>query len=459
MKKTQREHHQKVKELTQKNVEEKTTTFADEWKKLKEDTIDDIIGIISAHNKNEGKEDDKLKPNGGENGELRTSESDTHEKNDNLGNTGPKIANEKIKHLEKGKGFRKEVKDLRTYDEIVAENDYLGKRVVELLALVAEMEYEKKKTKELDEEWICSLIAERDEQCEIKRRYMEQLEACKKKIKELEDEQDPAIIESGSATVLDNDRTTGSNSTMMIENNVIERRDNNSQAAIPNQDRTNDGNGTKQEDLQGDVFKDRADSGIEIDLDAVTQEIKGQVEILVHEKLSNLGIKTIKETYLTKPVNNTEEKISRGILHTNINLENSRDLNIIIHGINENKKADNVFIKELFGIMEMDTLPTIAHRLGRKKEHQARPIKIAMESRSHKAEFMSKLSNLKYAGPVYNKARVTDDHSWEERQEIRRWVKMAKEKNEKDGGMTNYLWKVRGTPSKTNKNCNGVKEP
>ena len=96
--------------------------------------------------------------------------------------------------------------------------------------------------------------------------------------------------------------------------------------------------------------------------------------------------------------------------------------------------------------MEMDTLPSIAHRLGRKKEHQARPIKIVMESRSHKAEFMSKLSNLKYAGPVYNKARVTDDHSWEERQEIRRWVKMAKEKNEKDGEMTNYLWKVRGTP-------------
>ena len=169
---------------------------------------------------------------------------------------------------------------------------------------------------------------------------------------------------------------------------------------------------------------------------------------MVHEKLSNLGIKTMKETYLTLPVNNTEEKISQGILRTDANLENSRDLNIMIHGINENKKADNVFIKELFGIMEMDTLPTIAHRLGRKKEHQARPIKIVMESKSHKAEFMSRLCNLKYAGPVYNKASVTDDYSWEERQEIRRWVKMAKDKNEMEGKekMTNYLWKVRGTP-------------
>ena len=121
---------------------------------------------------------------------------------------------------------------------------------------------------------------------------------------------------------------------------------------------------------------------------------------------------------------------------------------MIIHGINENNKADDVLIEDLFDIMEIDTGPTLAHRLGVKKENRARPLKIVMDSKGHKAEFMSKLWKLKNAGPVYNKASVTDDYTWEERQEIRRWVKMAKDKNERvdEEKKTNYVWKVRGTP-------------
>ena len=95
-----------------------------------------------------------------------------------------------------------------------------------------------------------------------------------------------------------------------------------------------------------------------------------------------------------------------------------------------------------------NTGPTIAHRLGEKRKDQPRPMKIVMESKNHKAEFMSKLWKLKHADNAYKKIRVTDDHTWEERQEIRRWVKIAKEKNERDNeeGITNHAWKVRGTP-------------
>ena len=82
------------------------------------------------------------------------------------------------------------------------------------------------------------------------------------------------------------------------------------------------------------------------------------------------------------------------------------------------------------------------------KEDRARPIKIVMESKSHKAEFMSNLWKLKYANSVNKKIRVTDDYTWEEREEIRRWVTMAEERNKRDneGITTNYKWKVRGTP-------------
>ena len=70
----------------------------------------------------------------------------------------------------------------RTYDEIVTENEYLGRRVVELLALVDKMEKEKRKMEELsdlDEGWISDLITERDEQCESNKRCMKQLEESK----------------------------------------------------------------------------------------------------------------------------------------------------------------------------------------------------------------------------------------------------------------------------------------
>ena len=121
------------------------------------------------------------------------------------------------------------------------------------------------------------------------------------------------------------------------------------------------------------------DSGIDIDLDVVTREIKDQVEILLDEKLSDLGIQTSKVKYHSMSENQTEEKISGGILRGNMTLGNTRELNIIVHGINENTEADETYIKKLFDIMEMDTGPTIAHRLGVKKEDRARPIRIVMK--------------------------------------------------------------------------------
>ena len=98
--------------------------------------------------------------------------------------------------------------------------------------------------------------------------------------------------------------------------------------------------------------------------------------------------------------------------------------------------------------MEVNSGPLTAHRLGEKKVDQARPIKVVMETMNQKTEFMSKLWKLRYAGPAHKKARITDDYTWEEREEIKRWVKMAKEKSDKDNedGMIENVWKVRGTP-------------
>ena len=125
----------------------------------------------------------------------------------------------------------------------------------------------------------------------------------------------------------------------------------------------------------------------------------------------------------------------------------------MIYGIDEGNEVDydNIYLKNLFTIIEMNhTSPTIAHRLGMRKPDGPRPMKITMESKNEKDKFMSQLGKLKYAGAEYKKISVTDDYTLEEREEIRRWVTLAKRKNEtKDAenkGIKSYAWKVRGTP-------------
>ena len=77
----------------------------------------------------------------------------------------------------------------RSYGKISAENEYLGKRVLELLSSNAELEKEKvqlqRKISDLNDV-ISSLTAERDEQCQIKFQYMHELQECKQENKELE---------------------------------------------------------------------------------------------------------------------------------------------------------------------------------------------------------------------------------------------------------------------------------
>ena len=79
---------------------------------------------------------------------------------------------------------------------------------------------------------------------------------------------------------------------------------------------------------------------------------------------------------------------------------------IIIHGINESETPDDLFIKELFCITVVKTGPVMIHRLGQKKEDRS--------------------------WPAHKKARITDDYTLEDREAVKRWVKISKEKTEKD---------------------------
>ena len=123
----------------------------------------------------------------------------------------------------------------------------------------------------------------------------------------------------------------------------------------------------------------------------------------------------------------------------------ARACNIIIHGIKENQETgrDSNVMKELFKAVGVPHSPHSTIRLGAKKHDEPRPIKLIMRSKNEKEEFMSNLGKLKYAKDELKKISVTADYTREEREEIRRWVKKAKERNTEE---SSNAWKVRGSP-------------
>ena len=89
------------------------------------------------------------------------------------------------------------------------------------------------------------------------------------------------------------------------------------------------------------------DSGIDLDLDSVTREINKRMEVMLDEKLNNLGIKINKEIThdVTEPSNTIEQKIPAREEHLD-----TRDLNIMIHVIDEGNEVDydSIYLKKLF---------------------------------------------------------------------------------------------------------------
>ena len=96
-------------------------------------------------------------------------------------------------------------------------------------------------------------------------------------------------------------------------------------------------------------------------------------------------------------------------------------------------------------IQQTDAKPVTIIRLGKRDENKTRPIKIKFNLLSDKQLVMSSLSKLKEAPDMSRKISVTEDYTIEERAEIMKKVKEAKNKTETEGE-GKYTFKVRGTP-------------
>ena len=125
-----------------------------------------------------------------------------------------------------------------------------------------------------------------------------------------------------------------------------------------------------------------------------------------------------------------------------------RSTNIIIHGVSEDdekgKEKDEGFIKSFLEIIGSDATPESTARLGKFDGGKNRPLKLKFRTENEKHEIMSRLTNLKHAEDKFRRISITDDYTFEERQEIKKWADRAKEQNRIEKG--NVVWRVRGSP-------------
>ena len=149
----------------------------------------------------------------------------------------------------------------------------------------------------------------------------------------------------------------------------------------------------------------------------------------------------IVQSFFVERTGSTDQPIPDTVGHNS----KERDQNIIIHGINEGEDTDTQYLSKFFDTLELDqTGVSVSYRLGKKQNERKRPLKIEMKSIDDKRNVMSRLGRLRYADDNFKKISVTDDYTVEERNEIKRWVMMASEKN--TNGTIGDVWKVRGTP-------------
>ena len=204
----------------------------------------------------------------------------------------------------------------------------------------------------------------------------------------------------------------------------------------------NDGTALKQNATNSSKSILLADSGI--DLHSLTKLIDDRVDAKIR-KCSELTYKegseeVIESAYINSKT--TTYQVGPTSLET-------RQLNVIIHGLHEDSAAeDKTVIEELFDTVGLKYTPKIIiDRLGSKSNEKTRPIRLRMETKETKSDFMSNLGRLKNGPIMLRKISITDDYTQDEREEIRRWVAEAKERSRNESG---YVWKVRGSPNANN---------
>ena len=324
-------------------------------------------------------------------------------------------------------------------------HEFLAEKIKKIEELETECTKLKKEIDNLNDDVISSLIHEREEILQLRRRETKELSG---KIKQLEEErkslkkqfslkgdQEIKTAERGQACeTMECRKTVGEKSYCAI---------------LKGSDESNTAQNGLSKDDSGMKTSDTAtlvDSGI--DVHSLTKLIDDRISVTIDNKLKEHAASKA-EPSRNYPSN--EEFVK--VMYTNGDgsveqqtVPDQREHNIIIHGMKEDstgEETDQMIIEELFDTVGLNYRTSSVDRLGSKIHQKARPIRIFMESQTRKSEFMSKLGRLRHGPEKFQKISITDDYTQEERKEIRRWVEEARKRTKEEDG---YAWKVRGSP-------------
>ena len=127
-----------------------------------------------------------------------------------------------------------------------------------------------------------------------------------------------------------------------------------------------------------------------------------------------------------------------------------RSFNLIIHGLKENgndaneiNKNDEAMVDLFFEKINVEVRPTKFYLLGKPDPNKIRPLKLEMVNSTDRDAVMKKLKLLKGTEEELGKLSVREDYTKNEREQIKKLVDVAKDKNAED---STHHWVVRGTP-------------
>ena len=126
-----------------------------------------------------------------------------------------------------------------------------------------------------------------------------------------------------------------------------------------------------------------------------------------------------------------------------------RESNIVIHGKREsenNEDNDKQFVNDMIKDISVGAITAKSIiRIGKTENEKTRPIKVIFNNKEEKSKVMSNLRHLK-GKDVYNKISITDDYTMSERQMVKDYIEMAKQKNRELGNEAKTIILVRGSP-------------
>ena len=233
---------------------------------------------------------------------------------------------------------------------------------------------------------------------------------------------------------------------MEIFNKAINNAPNHAKEPLEDAKKANDVDDIK-ESLKDLCYKVK---DLEIKTKETLKEIKEATQIKAQEMTKESKI-TYADLIKNETIPNTTKNVNKEKIKEHARQDSTRlSNNLIMHNVKENKinsdeekNYDQEFIHNFIKYLGLD-MPVKVCRIGTASSNKQRPLKVMFESENEKNLLLKNLWRLKNS--KYDDVSVKEDLTVEERELVKRWVVIAKKKNNALWQPSNFKWVVRGNP-------------